>query len=223
MTETSTEKKSGLALTLISTCAIIAIVLGLFVYTMTTPRMMSEKELINNGARPFEKPVELRAFSLLDHNSAPFTQDSFKGQWTLLFFGFSHCGGFCPTTLAMLNQLVGQLDSDIAASTQVVMVTVDPQRDKPEVLSEYVTQFNEDFVGVTGEFLPIKLLSDQFYIAFQKETGVKEGEAYEVAHGEQIVLINPEGQYHGFFKPPFTLARLKTTYQSMVISYNRKR
>ncbi len=216
------EKKNGLALTLISTFAIIAIVLGLFVYTMTTPRMMSEKELVNNGARPFEKPVELKPFTLLDHNGAAFTQDSVKGQWTLLFFGFSHCGGFCPTTLAMLNQLHGQLEADIAENTQVVMVTVDPQRDTPQVLADYVTQFNQDFIGVTGEFLPIKLLSDQFYIAFQKETGVQAGEAYEVAHGEQIVLINPEGQYQGFFKPPFTLARLKTTYQSMVITYQRK-
>lgn len=216
------KNKNGLALTLISTFALIATVLGLFVYTMTTPRMMSEKELINNGARPFEEAVELKPFSLVDHHGNAFTQDSVKGHWTLLFFGFSNCGGFCPTTLAMLNQFVGQLESDIADKTKVVMVTVDPQRDTPQILADYVTQFNADFVGVTGEFLPIKLLSDQFYIAFQKETGVAPGDQYEVAHGEQIVLINPEGQYQGYFKPPFTLARLKTTYQSIVITYDRK-
>jgi len=216
------DSRKGLVLTLLSTFALIALVLGMFIYTMTQPRIMSEKELVNNGARPFENAIDLKPFALLDHHGQTFTQENIKGQWTLLFFGFSHCGGFCPTTLAMLNQFVQQLELEIAQQTQVVMVTVDPERDTPAVLAAYMNNFNSEFIGVTGEFISIKLLSDQFYVAFQKQVGVAQGEDYEVAHGEQILLINPQGQYHGFFKPPYTLGRLKTTYQSMVIRYQRE-
>jgi protein SCO1/2 len=216
------EKKNGLALTLVSTIAIIVLVVGLFVYTMTQPRIMNVKELVNNGAITFEEPVPILPFNLLDQQANAFSQEQFQDQWTLLFFGFSHCGGFCPTTLAMLDQLVDQLEADVAEQTQVVMVSVDPERDTPERLAEYMGNFDPAFIGVTGDYPSIRLLSEQFYIAIQQADKVNEGEHYDVAHGEQIVLINPDGKYHGFFKPPFSLGRLKTTYQSIVISYRRQ-
>jgi len=216
-----TAKRKGLMLTLISTIGIIVLVVSLFVYTMTQPRVMSVKELVSNGAITYEEPIDIKPFSLIDHNQTPFNPERFQGQWTLLFFGFSHCGGFCPTTLALLDQFHQQLEPDIAAQTQIVMVSVDPERDTPERLREYMTGFNTDFVGVTGAMSTVSQLSKQLFISCQMSHAMAEGEHYDVAHGEQIVLINPEGQYHGFFKPPFTLARLKTTYQSIVITHRR--
>lgn len=212
------EKPKGLALTLISTIAIIVLAVSLFVYTMTRPRIMTVKELVNNGAITFEEPVSLKPFTLTDQNGNAFTQAQLQDRWTLLFFGFSHCGGFCPTTLAMLDQFVDQLQSDIAEQTQIIMVSVDPERDTPARLAEYMGSFDPEFIGLTGDYVAIEALSKQFYIAFQKPVSV-DPDHYDVAHGEQIVLINPEGEYQGFFKPPFSLGRLKTTYQSIVISY----
>lgn len=218
-TNSQQTQKKGLAITLISTVAIIVFVVALFVYTMTQPRMMTVKELAANGVMTFEEPKPVEAFSLVDQFGQPFTEKNLAGQWTILFFGFSHCGGYCPTTLAMLDEFKNQLKSDVADNTQFVMVSVDPQRDTPERLKDYMANFDEEFVGVTGEFLPIKLLSGQFFVSFQKEVGVQQGDHYEVSHGEQLILINPNGQYHGYFNPPFTLGRLKTTYQSIVLQY----
>ncbi|MGQ9424848.1 SCO family protein [Gilvimarinus sp. F26214L] len=196
---------------------IIVAVLVAFVYTMTSPRVMSVKELVNNGAITFEEPRPIDDFELVDHTGEPFTHNDLEGQWTLLFFGFAHCHHFCPTTLALLDAVSDQLEDSIREQTQVVMVSVDPSRDSPEVLAEYVPKFNPGFIGVTGEFLPIKLLANQLNVPFQKPPNA--GEDYQVSHGEQIVLINPRGEYQGFFKPPHTLARLKATYQSIVISH----
>lgn len=207
----------GILKTVLVVVALIALVVTAFVYTMTQPRIMSVKELVNNGAITFEEPRTIEDFQLVAHTGEAFTKEDLTGQWTLLFFGFTHCGGFCPATLALLDSLYGQLEPEIRKQTQVVMVSVDPARDTPQVLAEYVPRFNSEFVGVTGDFLPIKLLANQFYIGFQKSS--VEGDHYEVDHGEQIALINPQGDYQGFFRPPFTLARLKTTYQSIVISH----
>lgn len=207
----------GILKTVLVIVILIALVLTAFIHTMTQPRIMSVKELVNNGAITYEEPKPIKDFELLAHTGAPFTKEDLKGHWTLLFFGFTHCPDFCPTTLALLDSFYGQLDSDVREQTEVVMVTVDPARDTPEVMADYVPRFNPDFVGVTGEFLPIKLLANQFHIGFQKSTGG--GDHYHVEHGENIVLINPDGEYEGFFKPPYTLARLKATYQSIVLSH----
>lgn len=211
--------KRGLAITLASTLGIIAVVVSLFVYTMTQPRIMGVKDLVANGAITYEEPKQLRPFTLIDQNGRDFTQENFKGKWTVLFFGFSHCGGFCPTTLAMLKEFHQQLKPDITDQTQIVMVSVDPKRDTPERLKEYMQAFNPEFIGLTGLEGFIQLLSNQLFIAYERNTEESPDKNYQVPHGEQLVLINPNGDYHGFFKPPFSLGRLKTTYQSIVLQY----
>lgn len=210
------KQQRGIRRTIVIVLIFIAIVLAGFIYTMTSPRIMSVKELVSNGAITFEAPKQIEEFQLLSHSGEPFSKANLEGQWTLLFFGFTQCHHFCPVTLALLNEVYGQLQSDIRDKTQVVMVTVDPARDSADVLARYVPAFNSDFVGVTGEFLPIKLLANQLDVPFQKPANA--GEDYQVAHGENIVLINPRGEYQGFFRSPHTLARLKTTYQSIVLT-----
>lgn len=209
----------GILKTVFIVLGLIVLVVAAFVYTMTQPRIMSVKELVNNGAITFEDPKPIEDFQLVAHTGEPFTREDLTGQWTLLFFGFAHCDSFCPATLALLDSLYGQLEPEVRKQTRVVMVSVDPARDTPQVLADYVPRFNTEFVGVTGDFLPIKLFANQLHIGFQKSTAHSaHGDHYQVSHGEQIVLINPDGDYHGFFKPPHTLARLKTTYQSIVLS-----
>lgn len=211
--------KQGRAIrkTIVIVLIFIAVVLAAFFYSITSPRIMSMKELVSNGAITFEEPKSIGDFELLTHTGQPFGREDLEGQWTLLFFGFAHCHHFCPTTLALLNDFYGQLQDDIRNKTRVVMVTTDPARDNTDVLSRYVPAFNPAFVGVTGEFLPIKLLANQLDVPFQKPANA--GDDYQVAHGENIVLINPRGEYQGFFRAPHGLARLKTTFQSIVLTY----
>lgn len=195
----------------------IALVVMLFLNKFLSPRVMSPQELAVNGAVVFEKPRIIPPFELADHRGKAFTLERLQGKWTVIFFGFTTCPDICPTTLATLSQWYKKLDDDIRAETQVVMLSVDPGRDTPDKLAAYMSHFEENFVGVTGEFLPIKTLSDQLNVAFNK---VMLGESdYTVDHSSHLVLINPYGHYHGIFKAPFQLGQLKTTYQSIVSQF----
>ena len=95
----------------------------------------------------------------------------------------------------------------------MVMISVDPARDTVEQLASYVPFFNENFVGVTGEFLEIHRVATALNTPFRKVTG-GDGE-YQVDHSSNVVLMNPRGDYHGFFKAPLDMAKLKVTYRSV--------
>jgi len=192
------------------------LLLTLLVNKLTTPRVMTADELRLNGAVVFETPRRFDDFALRNQKGEPFTREDFVGQWSLVFFGFTHCPDICPTTMAELDRLVSKLPDDIAKETQVVLVSLDPARDTPEVLSEYVGYFDPNFIGVTGDFLTLRRFANQVNVAFNKVTV---GDDYTVDHSGNIVLINPRGDYHGFFKPPFELAKLKATYSSIHQSF----
>nr|WP_084591654.1 SCO family protein [Gilvimarinus agarilyticus] len=194
----------------------MVVLLTLLINKLTTPRIMSADELRLNGAIVFDTPRRFDDFTLLNHKGEPFTRDDFVGQWSLVFFGFTHCPDICPTTMAELDRLVSKLPDDIADDTQVVLVSLDPARDTPDVLSEYVGYFDPEFIGVTGDFLTLRRFANQVNVAFNKVTI---GDDYTVDHSGNIVLINPRGDYHGFFKPPFELAKLKATYSSIQQSF----
>ena len=210
------DRRRGIRITVGVIVAFIVTVLALFTNKVTSPRVLSDTELKINGAFKFDKPRIFKDFQLTDHSGKPFSLDNLRDRWTLMFFGFTYCPDICPTTMATINDLMAALDSDIRDNTQVVLVSVDPARDTVEKLSQYVPYFNPDFIGVTGEFLQIKRLATQLNIAFNKVTL---GDSYTVDHSANVVLINPKGHYHGFFKSPVDTARMKLTYQSMVTSF----
>jgi protein SCO1/2 len=204
----------GIALTVIGLLIFIAIVVGGFVHKVSQPRVLTEAEIRLNGAWVFEKPRTLEPFSLLDHHGRAFNRESLQGQWTLVFFGFTYCPDICPTTMALLAQLMQKLEGlPEAGDTRVVMVSVDPARDSVEQLAQYVPYFNPDFLGVTGEFLEIHRFATNLNTPFRKVPG--QGEDYLVDHSANVILINPRGDYHGFFRAPLDLAKLKLTYRSI--------
>ena len=214
--DTKAQTRRGIRLTVIGCLVFITLLLTLLVNKLTTPRVMTADELRLNGAVVFETPRRFDDFALRNQKGEPFTREDFVGQWSLVFFGFTHCPDICPTTMAELDRLVGKLPDDIAENTQVVLVSLDPARDTPEVLSEYVGYFDPEFIGVTGDFLTLRRFANQVNVAFNKVTI---GDDYTVDHSGNIVLINPRGDYHGFFNPPFELAKLKATYSSIQQSF----
>ena len=218
MTEIDTEKRQqqGIKKTLIVIVCFIAVVFGLFVNRLSMDRILSPKELVANGAIMFSSPREIAEFNLLDQNEAAFTKQQLQGQWSLIFFGFTHCPDICPATLAMMNELNEFLvDTDYAEDTQFLMVSLDPARDTSIKLKSYVEYFNSDFIGVTGEFLSIHRFAKQLNVAFQKiVTNVETGD-YTVDHSGHIAVINPAGHYSGFYKPPLDVSRMLMTYKSI--------
>lgn len=190
----------------------MAFIVASFVYRIQQPRVMSTAEMQVNGLYLFETPRDPGPFLLLNHLGETFTPSDLTGKWTMIFFGFTHCPDVCPTTLAFLAQLMEQLESTEVPDTAVVMVSVDPARDTTEVLAKYVPYFNPEFMGVTGQFVDILKFARTFNAPFRKVTA--EDGSYQVDHSANVILVNPRGHYHGFFKAPLDLAKMKVTYRS---------
>ena len=202
----------GIRITVLAIVAFMAVVVGGFVHKIHQPRIMTTAEMKINGLFLLNTPRNFGELALVDHHGEPFTRDNFLGKWTLVFFGFTYCPDVCPTTMSFLNQLMGQLEGTEAEDTQVVMVTVDPARDTVEQLAGYVPFFNPKFLGVTGDFLDIHRFATALNTPFRKVSG-EDGD-YLVDHSSNVILINPRGDYHGFFKAPLDLAKMKLTYRS---------
>ena len=208
----------GVKLTVAAVLAFIIVIVAGFVYRIQQPRVMTSAEMKANGLYLFETPRDLGEFELVDHHGQPFTAASLEGQWTLIFFGFTFCPDICPTTMAFLAELVRELEGTEVEDTDVVMFSVDPARDTVEQLSQYVPYFNPDFIGVTGEFLDVHRFATALNTPFRKVPG--QDENYLVDHSANVVLINPKGDYHGFFKAPLDQAKMKVTLRSAQVHWN---
>lgn len=216
--EKSPEQQRGILITVVVLALFMFAVLAGFLNKMNQPRVITDSELRLNGAIKLERPRILDDFELLADSGETLHTSEMAGRWTLVFFGFTHCPDVCPTTLATLNSFYQTLDAETQASTDILLVSVDPKRDTPEKLHDYVRYFNQDFRGVTGEFLNLKRFANQLNVPFNK-VPLENGE-YTVDHGSQVVLINPRGHYHGFFKAPLDPAKMKLTYRSIRATYN---
>lgn len=202
----------NIGLTVAGLLLFICLIVGGFVYRMTLPPVMTAAQMKVNGLYLHETPRSLGEFGLVDHRGEPFGPDQLQGHWSLLFFGFTYCPDICPATMAFLNQLVAGLEPEETADTRVVMVSVDPARDTVDQLAGYVPFFNPDFTGVTGEFLDIQRFATALNTPFRKVAGA--GGDYQVDHSSNVVLINPRGDYHGFFKSPLDRDKMLATYRA---------
>ena len=209
----------GVRTTVIFVMLFITLVVAGFVYRIQQPRLMSVAEMKVNGAYVLDTPRNIGEINLIDQNGRAFTKERFEGVWTLVFFGFTHCPDVCPTTMAFLNEFIQNLEGTEAEDTRVVMVSVDPARDTVEVLAEYVPYFNPEFTGVTGDFLDIHRFATALNTPFRKAPG--QGENYQVDHSANVVLINPRGDYHGFFRTPLDQGKMKVTYRSARLWWDR--
>ncbi len=207
-----TAQSRNIKFTVVAVLAFITVIVGGFVYRIQQPRVMTTSEMQANGLYLLETPRNFGEINLIDHRGEAFTRDRFEGKWTLVFFGFTYCPDICPTTMAFLDKFMGALEGTEVEDTQVVMVSVDPARDTVEQLAGYVPFFNPEFIGVTGEFLDIHRFATALNTPFRKVPG--QDENYLIDHSANVVLINPRGDYHGFFKTPLDLAKMKVTYRS---------
>jgi len=207
------DRKRGVRTTVALLLVIVALVLGLTVHKVLRPIPLNTEELRALDAIVFDQPRRFSDFSLVDHRNQTFTREQLQGKWSLIFFGFTHCPDICPMTLVDMVNLKAALPPELADKTQMLLVSLDPARDTPEILSSYLESFDSEFIGVTGEFLSIRKFANEVNVAFAKVT---QGDDYTVDHSANIVLINPMGDYHGFFKPPFDTEKLHQAYTAIV-------
>ena len=147
-------------------------------------------ELTDVTGAPFGKALELT-----DHNGQRRTLADFKGKVVAVFFGFTHCPDACPTTMAELGSVARELGPD-ASRFQVLFVTVDPQRDTPEVLKQYVPAFNPAFLGMSGSPEDISRTAKEFKVYFQKQQQASGN--YTMDHSAGTFVFDKQGRLRLF-------------------------
>ncbi|MGE0611080.1 MAG: SCO family protein [Hyphomicrobiales bacterium] len=147
------------------------------------------------------KPVA--GFALADHRKRPFTPESFKGKWTMVLLGYTHCPDVCPFTLNNLAVVHEQLKSQLTPDSlpQIVFVGVDPDRDAA-VMAGYITHFDPDFLGVTGEWPQIRIFVEAVEGFARLDKKKPDDEGYLVRHSSRVSIIDPDGRMVAQVNPP---------------------
>jgi protein SCO1/2 len=135
-------------------------------------------------------------FALTDQDGKPATDRSFAGKYRIMYFGYTYCPDVCPTTAQTIGVAMRSLDkSDPAVSARVVpvFVTVDPERDTPAVVKEFVRAFHPRFVGLTGSVAAIKTVATEYGASASKEKPTTNG-GYLVQHTNAVYLMDPDNK-----------------------------
>jgi len=137
-----------------------------------------------------------RDFKLTDHNGKPRTLADFRGKVVVMFFGYTQCPDVCPTTLSDLAAALQKLGAD-AERVQVLFVTIDPERDTPELLSHYVPAFNPTFLGLSGDAAATAATAREFKVLYQKQPGSTPA-SYSKDHSAGTFIFDAQGRLRLF-------------------------
>ena len=154
----------------------------------------------NEFSTVLDTPMVLSDFNLTADDGTIFNLETLKGQWNLLFFGYTHCPDVCPLTLHQLGQAKKALNESMQNSLNIIMISVDPDRDSTEILHQYVNSFNQKVIGATGTINEINKLTSQLGIFHMANK--EEGQNYSVSHSAAVVMINKNAEFHAVFSAP---------------------
>jgi len=162
-----------------------------------------------------DTPRPVKAFALTRTDGTPFNQTSLRDQWTMIFFGFTHCGLVCPTTMAELGKMYRLLEEKhVSPLPRVVMVSIDPARDDLAGLRKYVTAFHPNFYGARGSEKMTKAMTSALGIAYAKVATNPHAPAPgdDIEHTGAVMLFNPMGKLAAFFTGPHQAKALGDDY-----------
>ena len=185
------------------TAALLAMSAGIWLGKTSDDNVSLKPARIQGAIYPQAKV--LNDFELINHLSENVNKSLFKNQWSLIFVGYTQCPDICPTTLSVMNQAYEQMHKNHLTSPQIIFFSVDPQRDTPDMLKQYVEYFNKNFIGITGSLDDINKLSAQLNAVFRKAPG-SNGEItdtdYLIDHSSALMLINPLGELQSILTAP---------------------
>lgn len=139
-----------------------------------------------------------KSFSLKDHHGKKIDTDHLKGSVVFLVFGFVACPDYCPTTLNGIAQILSNIKADRRQDVKVIFVTLDPERDKPEMLRSFVQSFGPNFVGAYGSAAETKKVASEYRVFYQKVSGLSKG-SYTIDHTTGFYLIDKSGTTRQYF------------------------
>ncbi|MES1988984.1 MAG: SCO family protein [Pseudomonadota bacterium] len=179
-------------------------------------------QLQNGNFMPDPQAIKPFVLQQTSHDR-PFTQENLKGQWTAVFFGFTHCGYVCPTTLAIMTQAYEKLAKAKIEQPHMLFISVDPERDTTASTQRYVSGFSgkvrgiQQFTGVAGTADQVHQLAAQFSAYYEKVAqGAAKAGQYTMNHSGAIYVINPEGELYAVITPPLNADQLAHDFPAIM-------
>lgn len=205
-------KNNRTAITVIGLIAFVALIAGLFASQKVQNKSIDTHQF--HGTL-LDKPRPISSFVLTGIDNVPFNNASMQGHWTMVFFGFTNCGSICPTTMAELGKMYHLLEKKGTKNLpQVVMISVDPERDSLDKLSHYVKAFDPHFYGARGDDNSVSAMTKEMGVAYAKVAlpTDENPQNYDIEHTGTVMLINPKGELSAFFTMPHYASLLAKDY-----------
>ena len=152
-------------------------------------RPVSRPEAATTGKAAIGGP-----FTLVATNGQTVSDQTYRGKWLLIFFGYTFCPDICPTTLANISVALKTLGSE-ASNLQPLFITIDPERDTAKVLADYLTSFDPRVIGLTGAKSQIDNVIKEYHVYVERQEHAGGDEDYLVSHSGYIYLMDPRGQF----------------------------
>ena len=161
--------------------------------------------------------MELDNFQLIDQNNQTFNSESLKGNWTILFFGYTNCPDVCPTTIYKLAEVKNDVNQNLPSKNfNTVLVTLDPDRDTPERLDEYIGYFDESMLGVTGTYKNIQSFSSNLSVFYQR---INKDGGYDFNHTASIFVFNQDGSLFATMSPATSVSELRDDFYTILNNF----
>ncbi len=167
-----------------------------------------------------EAPLIGGAFELVDFNGKPFTDKDLKGKYSLIYFGYTYCPDVCPTELQTMTEALERL-GPLAKKIRPIMISVDPERDTPKDMKEYLSNFHPSFIGLTGSYDQVKKACAAYRVYFRK-TDQKSASDYLMDHSAIVYLMDPEGKFLKHFAYGMSPEKMARGLKEAIEGYERK-
>ena len=189
---------------------------GLFTYFQSLPSLLEKKPSLITG-KILVRPMEIDNFELTDQNNEVFNKKSLEGGWTVLFFGYTNCPDVCPTTIYKLAEIKNGIKEDLpSANFNTVLVTLDPDRDSPERLDEYIGYFDETMLGVTGTYENIQSFTSSLSVFYQR---INKEEGYDFNHTASIFVFDKDGSLFATMSPANTVEEIESDFFTILNNF----
>lgn len=191
----------------------VALIAGLSMPCVAEPRRSAAEtmDILMWAREPVGGP-----FALIDHTGTARTEQDFRGKLLLVYFGFTYCPDVCPADLQNIGLALDQLGA-AGDRVQPLFVTLDPERDTPAHLADYVPAFHPRLIGLTGDDAAIRAAADAYKVYYAKVTNEGSND-YTVDHTAFIYLMGPDGKYLGFFPPGTGAERIAEMLRQQIAS-----
>ncbi|KAF5691574.1 SCO1 precursor [Fusarium circinatum] len=168
---------------------------GLLVWYFEFEKARMQRKRIAEAAKGVGRPKVGGTFELIDQDGKPFTSEMMKGKHSLVYFGFTRCPDICPEELDKMATMLDIVEEKAQGALLPIFITCDPARDTPKALKDYLGEFHEKFIGLTGTYDQIKALCKKYRVYFSTPQNVKPGQDYLVDHSIYFYLMDPDGDF----------------------------